>query len=397
MRLVFMSLHENNFLCKPFNQIISRNNVHTWKHRYIIDYALKHGIEVINIISKNVSVSRKGRIIRKIIPNYDFLRAKFVINKNKFSNKIRYENSISAINDSDVFISYFHHKYEHKIINNLNCKTVMMGNHFIDIDEIFSFENINVSYFVNEINLTNNAFINKYFKMGMTKHFVCPYTFEPRFINKNIFGERKNKLLAIGTLSNVHFIPGNKKFREFFVTEWIQPMRKEILDNKDLITDYIDSKISWIMEDKLKVDNNSKSIINKLKIIYNKFVPWRQKKYTSFNMVDKFNEYKMFCCPEEIVGMPGIGFVEGMACGCAYFGLDHDMYKSLGLIPGVHYITYDGTLSGLIDRVKYYQQNWDELKKIADAGTRFVRENFNQEKVAGDLINKLRELVGENI
>ena len=64
-------------------------------------------------------------------------------------------------------------------------------------------------------------------------------------------------------------------------------------------------------------------------------------------MVEKFNEYKMCLVGEEILGVPGIGYVEGMACGCAYIGLDSPMYRNLGLIPGVHYISYDGTKEGL--------------------------------------------------
>jgi spore maturation protein CgeB len=106
-------------------------------------------------------------------------------------------------------------------------------------------------------------------------------------------------------------------------------------------------------------------------------------------MVEKFNEYKMFLCPEEIVGMPGIGFVEGMACGCAYIGLDSDMYKCLGLVPGKHYIPYDGTLDDLRRKCMYYIYHTDEAEKIAKEGCAFVREHFNCEKVAGDFFNEI--------
>ena len=84
----------------------------------------------------------------------------------------------------------------------------------------------------------------------------------------------------------------------------------------------------------------------------------------------------MFVCPEELVGMPGIGFVEGMACGCAYIGLNHDMYRCLGLEPGIHYITYDGTLEDLRKVILYYKQRPEEVKNIADTGCRYVRKNL---------------------
>ena len=87
-------------------------------------------------------------------------------------------------------------------------------------------------------------------------------------------------------------------------------------------------------------------------------------------MVEKFNDYKMHFLGEEILGVPGIGFVEGMACGSAYIGLDSPMYRDYGLIPGIHYISYDGTKEGLRKTVEYYQrpENQEELERIAKTG-----------------------------
>ena len=70
----------------------------------------------------------------------------------------------------------------------------------------------------------------------------------------------------------------------------------------------------------------------------------------SFDMVAKFNEYKMCIVGEEITGVPGIGFVEGMVCGCAYIGLNNGLYEQYGLKEGVHYIGYDGTLPDLTEK-----------------------------------------------
>ena len=110
-------------------------------------------------------------------------------------------------------------------------------------------------------------------------------------------------------------------------------------------------------------------------------------------MVEKFNEYKMHVVGEEILGIPGIGYVEGMACGSAYIGLDSPMYRDLGLIPRVHYIAYDGTKEGLRSTIEYWQrsENQEELEKIALSGCNFVRTNFRGDKVASMLIAKLVE------
>ena len=91
------------------------------------------------------------------------------------------------------------------------------------------------------------------------------------------------------------------------------------------------------------------------------------------------------------MGVPGIGYVEGMACGCAYIGLDSPMYRDLGLIPGVHYISYDGTKEGLKQVIEYYQQeeHQEELERIAKIGSEYVRENFMGNKVANNLLESL--------
>ena len=94
-----------------------------------------------------------------------------------------------------------------------------------------------------------------------------------------------------------------------------------------------------------------------------------------FDIVGLYNKYMMFVNPEEIIGLPGIGFVEGMACGCAYIGLDSSIYSDIGMKKGVHYIAYDGTLSDLCDKISYYQENEDELEEIAGNGKKFIRDN----------------------
>ena len=96
---------------------------------------------------------------------------------------------------------------------------------------------------------------------------------------------------------------------------------------------------------------------------------------------------------EEILGIPGIGYVEGMACGSAYIGLDSPMYRDLGLIPGVHYIAYDGTKEGLRSIIEFWQrpENQAELEAIAKRGCDFVRTNFRGDKVASELLSSLKK------
>ena len=123
----------------------------------------------------------------------------------------------------------------------------------------------------------------------------------------------------------------------------------------------------------------------------------QQKKYFSFNMVEKFNDFKMCLVGEEILGVPGIGFVEGMSCGCAYIGQKLGYYEDYGMQEGVHYIGYDGTLEDLKAKITYYQQpeNQEELERIANAGYEFAQKHFRGEYVAEQLLNNL--IAAQNI
>jgi len=191
----------------------------------------------------------------------------------------------------------------------------------------------------------------------------------------------------LGTYENLKDHPRYKGLKDFFEIETIHPMRKIIYENANDMKDIIYSKISDYNEVELKSVNGG-VIIKIYNRLYNTFFV-KQTNYFKFDIVAEYNNAKMFIVPEEANNLPGIGFVEGMACGSAYIGLDDPMYKDIGLLPEVHYISYDGTLSDLKIKIRYYQDNNAELEKIAKRGYEFAKENFNGEHVAQKLYNDL--------
>jgi len=98
--------------------------------------------------------------------------------------------------------------------------------------------------------------------------------------------------------------------------------------------------------------------------------------------VQKYNDYKMFVSPEELVGLPSVNVFEGMACKCAFIGINDPIYTDIGMIPGVHYIDYNGDFSDLVEKIRHYQNHPQELKKIAEEGYNFVKRNFNKKSIA---------------
>jgi hypothetical protein len=227
---------------------------------------------------------------------------------------------------------------------------------------------INFNYFTSETNISKNSdFFIKYFGKFNKDTIVLPYVYQNRFKNITPFKHRKNLAIATGTFVRDH---KNKEMQDFFGSSILQPMRLAIYDKKDSLVQYIDSYL-------------------------NDFKDWDRyrDKYMSFDIVAKYNEYKMSIIPEEIIGLPAIGFVESMACGCAYRGIDSPMYRDIGLIPGEHYIAYNGTLEGLKKVIDYYQTHNDELEKIAETGCLYVHEKFNEETVAANFIIVLKEMI----
>jgi len=160
------------------------------------------------------------------------------------------------------------------------------------------------------------------------------------------------------------------------------------------LTPWVDCFNSDYLEEvKARASASDQGLMRVLNRLNDKFFLGHQKKYFSFDMVEKFNDYKMCVVGEEIIGLPGIGFVEGMACGCAYLGQTIGYYEDYGMEEGVHYIGYDGTLDDLKAKISYYQQpeHQEELERIAKTGCEFVRSHFNGRAAAESLLNNLLE------
>lgn len=388
-RIIFIDLQNNGFLLRNVDSIKHFNKLKTYKHKYLLEFANKNHLKIFNYIPATASTGIKGNIFDSNFVKT--LLCKYVLIKNKLNPfGIKVIHNIEFIENDDIVIAYYYNVEQMKHVKFFDCVKVVMGQHFIALSSSPNLAEQNIDYFVNEIQLSNNQFINKYFNLDGVQSIIMPYVFAERFKQVKQFQERLNKAMAIGTLSTVAK-GGYTEYLKYAGTPWVQPMRKEIYDQKEAIADYLDSYISYIYEDKLyKIDSKQFKLMRIYKRIWNWFHEWRQSSYFSFDMVEKFNQYKMFVCPEEYVGMPGIGFVEGMACGCAYIGIEHEMYQSLGLIPQIHYISYDGTISGLAIVIKYYQEHEKELEIIAKTGMDFVRSNFNGQVVADNFFRDIK-------
>ena len=248
-------------------------------------------------------------------------------------------------------------------------------------------------FFAAENNLTGYPYFTRHFPYYTKDTYLLPFVPQPRFVRRTPFARRKVKCLALGTLLAYKRTPATMDVMDFFGTDCVHPMRRAIYDNRETIGDTIASCVTLFYADATAREFSAQQ--GPLTKVYNALwnvINAKQKTYFSFKTSDRFNEYAMFVIPEEINHLPGISWVEGMACGAAYIGINDRMYTDLGLVPGTHYIAYDNTLQGLRDVVKYYQQNTGALERIAENGYNFVRERLNGERAARVFFSDLRQL-----
>ena len=269
---------------------------------------------------------------------------------------------------------------------------------------------------VSENNLIKNSiYFNRLFNSHFKNLILLPFVPNKKFINNNNFINRKNKVLSTG--SNTYKMR-NKIFIEFFGHDKLQPMRNELIENQNKLQNYIDFMTNNLYSNELNNSKiNSNNILKFLKknltylvgdfyrfnhllyiYIFNPNINTRknENEYYKIDIVKKYNEYKMFIVPEEVIDLPAIGFVEGMACGSAYIGLRNSMYEDIGMIDKEHYIGYDGTIEDLIEKISYYQIHDDELRIIANKGYEFVSNNLNDDSIMTNFFNSLQNIISKS-
>ena len=387
MRIVFVNLHGNEFLVKTLNKYIFKQSV-AIKHKYFLDYLLsRDDVEVCSYINKrglSLSYSTHNRFLQ----SFRFLEHKIALKKNGIpAKKVTVLKHESDIRHDDIVVLYQLFGPQFDFSKRPDAFIANSQLHF-SVTNAEALHRLDPDLMYNESNLSKRFVgFGEYFGWFKKQYMVIPFVFAERFKVVKPFAERQNKAMSVGTITYPGYLV------KYYGTDCLQPARKQIYDNAEQLKPWIDCYSSDYLEDdkQMKTKDSDNAIKKVLVRLHDKFFTGHQKKYYSFNMVDKFNDYKMCIVGEEITGLPGIGFVEGMACGCAYIGQTVGYYEDYGMKEGVHYIGYDGTLDDLKTKISYYQapEHQQELETIAKAGCDFVRSHFNGPAAAESLLNNL--------
>ena len=389
MRIVFVNLHGNEFLVKTLNKFIFKQSV-AIKHKYILDYLLsRDDVEVCSYINKRgLSLSYSTR--NPLLQSFRFIEHRIAMRKNGIPlKKIKVLKSEDEIRHDDIVIIYQIFGAQFDFVRRPNAFIALSQLHFT-LDQAEVMERLDPDLMYNESNMQKRFIaFDEYFGWFHKQYLVIPFVFGDRFKVTKPFNERENKAVSVGTITYPLYL------RKYYGTQCLQPTRKQIYDNAEELKPWVDCNNSdYLAEDKpFNTDATANPVRRLINRLHDKFFLGHQKKYYSFDMVEKFNNYKMCVVGEDIIGLPGIGFVEGMACGCAYIGQTVGYYEDYGMKEGVHYIGYDGTLDDLKAKISYYQQpeHQQELESIAKTGCEFVRSHFNGKAAAESLLNNLLE------
>lgn len=394
-RIVFVNLHSDWMLVKSASVYVFKYSA-AIKHGYLMKYLLEHPeYEICNYINdRGFSWLRNNNeALMKFLNLFRFAENRKTMKVNGIDpKKITVLKSASEIKPDDLVILYNICTDNYRGMDGVNAFKALSMLHFHgEASESDVINKANVSCLFGEVNLQKSCELYRRYYHVDKPWVTHPFVYAERFQNKVPFCERKNMAFATGTITyKLH-----KEFVETYVDPCDQPTRKQIKDNPEFFKDTIFCTSSDYLEDDAGKKINAKDCfpVKLYKKIYNRTHVGKQKTYYSFDMVEAFNSYKMCIVGEEILGIPGIGFVEGMACGCAYIGQDMPAYRDWGLIPGVHYITYDGTKEDLKRVIEYYQmdEHQEELERIAKTGYEYVRTNFNGDAVAKKLLKQLEE------
>ncbi len=216
----------------------------------------------------------------------------------------------------------------------------------------------------------HDAFFQKFFPEYKDKVIHIPFGYnDRRFKDKNDFEDRKNKVVALGSVNPVSdplCIADIERYAEFnkheeFTHKW----RRMLVNERNMLLPEMDSVLP---------------IFPKTKDF-------------SYDIVEKYNSYMMFTSGESIMNYPSVKTFEGIACGSVLVCSDHECYKELGFEDGFNCIMhkqYD--IKDFQEKVRYYQALPTVLERISRQGKAFVSYNYRPKIIADKLYSKLEKI-----
>jgi hypothetical protein len=247
--------------------------------------------------------------------------------------------------------------------------------------------------FVAEARLDKNSFFfQTQFPWYTGDILVVPFVPQRRFQVTKEFDARKNQAVSTGTYHLFSIDPEYgawNDIRNIMGVDSLHPLRRKLDERKQEVKDLIEVRNSFFWESLYKNKDGRQpvdrvgALLKKWYARFRKLFVHHQVTYFQFDIVELYNSFRFSIVVEEVIGQPGVGAMESMACGCAYIGQSSPIYSDIGMVDGVHYIGYDGTFDGLRACVEMARSDPERARRISEAGRAFVADRCNPHAALG--------------
>lgn len=260
--------------------------------------------------------------------------------------------------EDDVQLSYFKGK-----------KFFHLMDYYLSVSRNREFlKNNNIDYVIGHTQMDRNCdFFKKYYPEYFGKVVSLPFGYQSRFICKIPFENRKNVAIGLGSINPLNdpllSERDKREFLEFFCDEeFMHPLRRYVQIHEDEFTGVIEVR----------------------------FPSLEKQKDFSYDAVEMMNGYKMFLNDAGLSNFPPARTYEGIACGCVMVAEDNEIYRELGFIPDVNYISFEKeNYEQLKQKIRYFQTHEDELLCIQEKSI-MLSKNFSHNHIADELYDKIQ-------
>jgi hypothetical protein len=394
MALIFYNPQKNGMFGLTLMNWLNKSKI-PLKYAYLLDL-LKNGNAIIYCDEYGSSIPFDFGVFNKILK---YIEIKLWLNINGIKKTTILFNSKKINNEDYLFIiAYeFLQKINTKAVSellDLNCNKLIHFSHYFfrtkELNQnIAKYKNIHI---IAESDLKKNSkYFNTYFQNYTNEIYVLPFVVNTRFNNIKKYNNRITKCLAVGSFMTMQREDYNESILDYLNNNTIHPLRKEIYESKNKLSSFIECRIDYINEFwNLKTNSNKGNILTNFINKYKKKVQnnWGKSNHFKANIVDLYNDYKMVFSSDDAGELPSISFFEAMVCGCVNLAIPNKNLEDLGLIQDFHYISFDGSLDSLVQKIDYYQKNVNELEIIAYNANNYNKEIFFKEKVLTDFKNR---------
>ncbi len=396
-RITLLNPHADDLIKTPVSfWLVRRRGLE--KYGYLIDEPARRGQRVAVLIDGTLSAlfgqklfARLPGWLRRMLLMFEIMAW---IRINDLADKVTVYWSASQIADR-AFLYIFSYKNcvgafgaRKETIEQFATKLINLSHYFIlTTEKARNISSLKNAVLIGESDLRRNPYFQRHFPSAGPL-LVVPFAVNKRFFVKKRLEERTQICAATGSFHNLHEERPHgyyKDYIDFFGTDTYHPVRKLLYRRRDELGTWFSNRISLLHEMRGRSDVMAR--------IANHFsLDVAQTEYFSFDIVDFYNDHKFAVVGEEMSGSPAIGFFEAMACGCAMLGQEGLFYEGIGLQPGVHYLTHDGSVESIKGAIDCALATPGELERISLGGRSYATEHCTPAAVWDTLERKLASL-----